>query len=899
MGDPAFRVLFKVEGDDRDFWVPEENQGRFLERMQGSGLRVTRPQTKGPLAKHYGPERPDLEDEAPPAGERPLPRDWGVDTTAPLNQYGVPSKLLVRPVPDKPSFPPKDPALAASDKAAVTDAIAHGRNFADVPARGGASVASGTGESLPGGVPDEEPGAEFGAPASDMDANAGMGESEDDPLAASREALAASRAMESQDQGLRNEARTVGRGVDSPQVPSMGETAWRSPVDLYSLGFDDTMAGIGAMGDEFARSTGLGGLAARYLDPVLRLGGYGADIPMRVDRQVMGEGRKLQRDAGGEVARDADGNPVREPGQVETQSQMAYSAPPQSESATVAMREPAQHNFQQGKHGVPMTAFDTYLNAGADESQEYERSNQEAFEANPGTRFAMGVFTGAPLAVLARRLGSRTTGTAEADAATARAGPQGDWVSRAAAGAVDATTKPGNIGYALTSGAGHAKGERPLELAADAAWQAAGEMAVNAIGSAPAEIALELPRAAGRSVTRKLRSLQRNPLGAQTVRTAMDQGGTQFETFRKPEGFFWDPLTSERGVRGGPVVREAEAESLMRGSAQPAEDLRERASNQVTKGLENQRSTETQWIHDEKQDVFQKEGKAPVDEKGLMAEFGEEMPPSAQARGRAYVQSRLRRFGPPPQPPPQPQWSFPGQPPPPPTVQPKNTPQIEGVDARDLDDMIRVTSDRGKEFKGEDPNNEAFEWQKIAEALRRVRDRHYPRLRAIDDKASQKLSEFEANASGMGINQNVSPVDTTAGSAHSLSAYERLEQAQGKPPIRSALDRLKPWNPEAAATMDRSRGIAATQRLIAEAKQGGPAAVARARVIGGSPPRASVGFPDISPGMRAAGMQNLGLNSNAVLREAMSKAVTPEDLAYVYALLGKRIAEPSEPQKVE
>jgi hypothetical protein len=98
--------------------------------------------------------------------------------------------------------------------------------------------------------------------------------------------------------------------------------------------------------------------------------------------------------------------------------------------------------------------------------------------------------------------------------------------------------------------------------------------------------------------------------------------------------------------------------------------------------------------------------------------------------------------------------------------------------------------------------------------------------------------------------------------------------------------------------MDRSRGVAATQRLIAEAKQGG-AAAARARAIGNTvPPRFSIGLPNMSPGMRAAGMANLGLNSQAVIRSAMSAPVSPPNLQYLYKLLGVRPEQQSqEPQK--
>jgi hypothetical protein len=786
---------------------------------------------------------------------------------------------------------------------------------------------------------------------------------------------------------LSPDARTVGRGTDAPlqeERYSAGESLGRGYLDQAAWGFDDEAAGLGGVYDEMTRD----GIAQMpWLDSLLRNlpFGLGADIPMRVDRTVMGEGRKFERDKDGELVRfQSTGNPIREPGEREIRSQMAYKWPPDIENYDPARIEATQSLEPVTKHwrgsaprtegrGVdaePQGRLLDYADAALESRENYSKHNKESFEEDPAGFMAGSAFAAIPQSALTRRLLPGATSAQEADAAVRRAGPGvGKFIERAAAGAKDAVFNRGNAASAALSSAGHMEGDTPTEMAKSAGGSFLTEMVTGAIGSVIAEILLNPARSAGRGIMNRLEDSFKNPHHAQTIVTARNAGMAP-EAWEKPEGrgLFGDgTTTSEMGVRPGEKMRAAQRDLLKgtplepdprtpapmpgdaptvedwappKGHRQPplppgwqppqapsakppptpepvqlrlgiedsgppagsrsgpplrlelevpaegatpagqlklavedspapatrsrrsalvGEELGKKSADNLTMAAETQRKEVEKWINTQKKEFFNSdEGKKVITEPMLKEELTKHHP---RSKAWSYIEEHLKTFGgertnrwtmPP-------HDGVPGEPPPlPKAAMPEGKRgKYRGLQAIDLDEMITDTSDKMKAYKGERPHDQQRYWKDIHDELVGFRQRHYKRLEQVAQQGHERLNKREANATVLGIPREASPIQTERNSPHAQAIMQRLGQFKDNPQIQEAVTNLKGYgaNPELS---EQAAGALATQQLISDAQKGGIGWNARF-----GPLHANLG--KYNPGMRPAGLANLGLNSNAAV----------------------------------
>ena len=767
---------------------------------------------------------------------------------------------------------------------------------------------------------------------------------------------------------LDRDTQTVGRGVHSPlKVPryTKAESSGRGYLDQAGWGTGDEGAGIGGMADESARrgydsghSSGTG-----FVDSLLRY--FGADIPMRVDRQAKENEGALLKDPAGNVVRDQKGDAMRAPPKDTVETSMEYGEsgewgegainnPKSLERAAKANRGAPVATL--GREPVPRAAGrdvnapeeesntlldsllnyssagraqgrpgETYKKAFGDTSGAYLDDEKTAQKDNPLSYGGAGFMAGVPQSFFLRLLGAPAR-VKEAIQAAERAGP--GWAKfgeRVAAGAVDALKNPGNIASSVLSGFGHSEGDTVGERLGNAAKGAAMEHVVGAALAAPAEAVLKVPREYGRETHSKFTNDLHSPEVAPTLVTA-ENAGTGLEAFSKRTGAPGYALTSEKGVRPSaelhaaqqaalrppkteapgthPVLQsdepghelglalssvdDAPAMERRRISGEPGQELRARAAESLTNAAENQRVKTVAWIRQQKKDYFASpEGQQEIPLSVVLDHF----PDAPELRHRL-----LRKFRRPPYEPPRQFHESPvrrdaeghrmapiGRAAERRLQAPEPVPE-RMINAEELDTAIQFADTHGKSWTGKIehadlPNS----FKAYADYLREeVRNNAYKGLQAIDDNAHKYLGQWEANVSQIGIDPRTSPVRTELHNQHTLQVYNRLGDFKDQPLMREAVDDLAQFGAD-VKLVEQAEALAAQRKLVKDQHTGtGPGRYGLGKV--------HKKLNLIDPGLRAAGLENLGLNAQGAVRGGMAAPVND----YIYKLLGKQPNQSSE-----
>lgn len=531
--------------------------------------------------------------------------------------------------------------------------------------------------------------------------------------------------------------------------------------------------------------------------------------------------------------------------------------------ADIPMRQgPIEHATHRGYGAPTQDLSKTLALSGHDATADYLGNDKQAYAAHPAAYIAGSVTAGVPQAIAMRGLGGASR-AAEAEAAAARSGTGiAGWAERTIAGGKDALTNPGNLLSAALSGHGHAEGETARDTARSGFQGFAGEYLGGAAAAPFAEALLTPGRMWGRATMKTLEDSGSNA-AAVDFRSALN-AGAQPETFAKPKKFVGGGVTSEEGLRPGPEMAEQYAHSASLGSAQPAEDLRMHAADRLTGAVESERAEAVGWIRSNKAAYFE----SPEGTREIPASLVLDRVPDRSARVRIEGKLRPAPYSEPPLP-------F--------SRTPGAYTQQSGrmINAKELDSIIQAADDQAKTYSGKVEVGPARDFAEYVAYLREVRDQEFPGLAEIDAAGHGLLSRWEAKASQLGIDQRVSGVDTTEGSQHAQAVYNRLGQPEN-PMTKRAINGLAAQDPEVAPLTQRSQGISAQQRLVAGAKQADKTPLVKVGPI-------KLGGMDLSPGMRVAGMQNLGLNSQGALRGGMTAGapVTPAEWQMLMRLLGQ------------
>lgn len=772
-------------------------------------------------------------------------------------------------------FPIEHRALFEQGMKAQGRTVSPVRSSAGQGGQGGLVPPAGSGQAG-GGSADSMGGVEFGPMERDQEAGSGAydlpwGESDSDlpstPYVAQGppydpEAIDAARTQEELDKMLRGElphdARMTRRDIDAPlkvQRFSGGESTGRGYLDEASWGFDDEASGVGGMADQAALATGSNG----FIDSLLRSWG-GADPKADAAAFDIGAPAPERRWAdippeyGASIpATDARGGQAID----ESIPEFDDAGKPNDRRKYLPQRlrtGPVERTTERGYDAPVQGAAEDYAQAFGGARQSYAKESKAAFDEDPLTFTGGMAMAAVPKQFLMRSLGLGPAGTTarEAEEAAARSS---DWVSRAAAGATDAFTNPGNIVSSITSGLGHAEGDTWLKRLISAVGGAATEHAIGAAFAPAAELALNIPRNIGRGQLRKLTNPIHNPGEAQTLTTAMN-AGANLEAFAKPERPITlanplpgHPLTSERGIRPSLKYRAVQqalgAQPAGMKSAQPGPEIWAAAADNLTRAAEKQRTTTVNWIAGEKQKIFQSpEGQRVIMTRPLLK--------GTPRLAHSLIGEHSKNHG----------------------------GGLWGVNAEQFEKIIQSASDKAREYDLHQQVDAARQWADITRDLRKLREKIYPSIHVIDRQGAALLSKLEANLTQLGISRRASPIDTTPGSEHAQTIYQQTGTFEDSPQTRRAVAELVRYgaDPELAR---QAAGAVATENLIGEAKANKGQARWHLRNL-------STKLAPFDPGMRVAGLTNLGLNAQGAIRAPVSTPAKKAAREYMMYLLGMR-----------
>jgi hypothetical protein len=714
------------------------------------------------------------------------------------------------------------------------------------------------------------PGRDSAGPAGPVDAK----------LQQSRDELAASDARRAGQKDLTSGDRTHGRGVYSNKIepPGQLETIGRSWLDVAGAGFQDEGAGLGGMWDELTTGTPVG----KYTDSLLR--NVGIDIPMRVERQVQTPAHA--------VADNAEQR-VEVPAGVETQTTMGYKEKPKGyakEGAVTKARQATPRTETQGRDAPEQGALSRYGDAFMGPKQQYAQRDEEAFDAHPVTRFVSGIVPNVAQTIAGRWLMSGASAADEAAGAVARAGPGvGKWIERSAAGAKDVLTNRGSLAQAGAQGFGHAEGRSFTEWLLSGMAGAGGEVAGGLAAVGPAEIALTPPRWLGRDTERKL--MDPNSSDAHLHNLARN-AGAEYEMSHKPaKGRVKRPLTGARGLRPGEGMQKAIDEAKARGSGDPVDLRRTEAATRVAGVLDDNSQRLLKNLEDTRGDYY-------VNPEGAQGISGDDFFTGVEPEMRAELVAKLRQLR-------------------------VSDAELHGreaftpegsANARVFDRLLEYVDNKAKTHKSDRRFGEEADYADLARRLRSIQETegNFRGGRVIADNHAQAMREHEAHKTQFGIPVESKGVNRTPGGADVEAIKTRLKQGPSTS-LSDATRELELGDPPAGVPGDRQTGellrdwagLDAQHRLMADAEDAEGLGVARGGKAGKG---VSVQIPDLWPGMRAAGMQNLGLNSQAGARalgthgfpQATPEDVEaiPEDLKWLVHLLGYDKQSPADLQKL-
>jgi len=467
------------------------------------------------------------------------------------------------------------------------------------------------------------------------------------------------------------------------------------------------------------------------------------------------------------------------------------------------------------------------------ERDRYKAEDEAAREEDPGLFLTGSMLASVPMSIAMRRaIPGGPSNARLAEEAAARSASHSPLVSHTVASLKDALFNPGNVLQSAVSGAGHAEG-RPFstEWAQDALSNAEAEHLAGAVVSPAIEGAVSATaRPIGRRVMRALRSDLNNSADAPAIVTAMN-AGARAETFQKPmPGPI--PTTSEAGYRPGRRMR-ADLERAREGAPtqtpNTVEQIRRRSANNITDALKAQRDEVVERAATRNREAFAKpENQQVIDADDIYDRVEPETYRYLVDGGYMHPPSGAR------------------------SSTPQGAPRF--LTAERLDRAITRASDQAKEYTNLKATDQAAVAERLASDLRRVREQTYPELHEIAKETEQNLARLQENMVSMGVPRNRQPITDEDANL----VYDRLGQYEDNAMTQAGVERLGPWGADTQLA-EQGVGQSAMAELIAAQQALGPMSrnpLGVMRTI----------LNAVKPGMRAAGMENLGLNTQAALR---------------------------------
>jgi len=467
------------------------------------------------------------------------------------------------------------------------------------------------------------------------------------------------------------------------------------------------------------------------------------------------------------------------------------------------------------------------------ERDRYKAEDEAAREEDPGLFLTGSMLASVPMSIAMRRaIPGGLNNARQAEQAAARSASASPLVSHTVASLKDALFNPGNVLQSALSGAGHAEG-RPFstEWAQDALSNAEAEHLAGAVVSPAIEGAVSATaRPIGRRVMRAMRSEINNPKDAARIVTAMN-AGTRAETFEKPMPGP-NPTTSAAGYRPGRRMR-ADLDRAREGAPtqtpNTAEQMRRRSANDITDALKRQRDHAVDRAATRNKEAFAKpENQHVIDADHIQDTYKPET--YRYLVGEGYMH---------------------------PAPGPRS-PTPSGAEryltAKQLDQAIDTASDQAEEYTNSGAVKQAAAAERVVTDLRLIRENNYPELHEIAKETEQNLSRLQENLVSMGIPRNRKPITNEDAEL----VYNRLAQYKDNAMTQAGVERMGPWGADAQLA-EQAVGQNARSELVAEQQALGPMSKNPLGVI-------RTILSAVKPGMRAAGMENLGLNTQAALR---------------------------------